>query len=81
MLDRDWPDRLRDAPLPAFAGWMDDHRASHLAWLAEEDRPVGMAWLVITHRVPGPEEWTRLSGGIQSVFVAPDFRNRGRVQP
>ena len=36
-----------------------------------------MAWLVIIERVPGPEKWTRLSGFVQSVYVAPEHRNGG----
>jgi GNAT superfamily N-acetyltransferase len=62
----------------AFGDWMVRHRESHTAWLAEEDgEPCGMAWLAVVHRVPGPAEWTRLAGTVQSVYVRPARRNRG----
>lgn len=57
---------------------MAEHRMSHLVWLAEADQiPVGMAWLAVVHRVPGPERWMRLSGTLQSVYVVPERRGSG----
>ena len=57
---------------------MADHHQTHLPFVVELDgSAVGMAWLVIIERVPGPEQWTRLSGAIQSVYVLADHRNAG----
>ena len=62
-----------------FAAWVDDHRDSHLAWLAEDDRghTAGMAWLAIVDRVPGPGVWLRRAGNVQSVYVRPAERGHG----
>ena len=38
---------------------------------------VGMAWLVVVERIPGPEKWLRLSGLLQSVYVLAEHRNGG----
>jgi GNAT superfamily N-acetyltransferase len=47
-------------------------------FLIEVDRcAVGMAWLVIIERIPGPEKWRRLSGFLQSVYVTPEYRDGG----
>ncbi len=63
---------------PAFATWWREHTTSHLAFLAETDgEPVGMAWLGILVRIPGPEHFRRRSGMIQSVYVEPAARGRG----
>jgi len=57
---------------------MADHHRSHLPFVVEVDgSAVGMAWLVIIERIPGPEKWTRLLGAIQSVYVVADHRNNG----
>jgi GNAT superfamily N-acetyltransferase len=63
----------------AFADWCVEHVDSHRAWLATDvDRGlVGMAWLAIVVRVPGPERFRRLSGYIQSVYVVPAARDNG----
>ena len=61
-----------------FATWVTEHGGTHVPFLVEaEGCGVGMAWLVIIERVPGPEKWTRLSGFVQSVYVAPEHRNGG----
>jgi GNAT superfamily N-acetyltransferase len=61
-----------------FAAWMADHPDTHRAWLAESaDSAVGMAWLAVIERVPGPQRWRRLSGFLQSVYVAPESRGAG----
>jgi GNAT superfamily N-acetyltransferase len=61
-----------------FATWIADHRASHLAWLAHEaDDPIGMAWLAIVDRIPGPGVWIRRAANVQSVYVRPAHRDRG----
>jgi len=62
----------------ALEQWWRDHSGTHRAWLAErEGAPVGMAWLVVVHRVPGPERFVRLAGIIQSVYVLPSERGQG----
>jgi len=68
------PDRFR----ADFTAWVREHRSSHVPFLVEVDGDaVGMAWLAILQRVPGPERWTRLSGFLQSVYVLPEHRNDG----
>jgi GNAT superfamily N-acetyltransferase len=61
-----------------FAVWVRERRSSHVPFLVEVDGDaVGMAWLAILERVPGPEKWTRLSGFLQSVYVVSEHRNGG----
>jgi GNAT superfamily N-acetyltransferase len=61
-----------------FVSWMADHEPTHHAYLAEDGAdPVGMAWLAVVTRVPGPEIWRRLAGAVQSVYVLPHWRNAG----
>ncbi len=61
-----------------FGDWMTEHHDTHLPFVVEVDgSPIGMAWLAIIERVPGPEKWTRLSGAIQSVYVLAEYRNAG----
>ncbi len=68
----------REQFVDAFVAWMSEHKESHLAWLAEADQvPVGMAWLAVIHRIPGPGHWLRLSGNLQSVYVVPERRKAG----
>lgn len=62
----------------AFDAWWQEHQRSHLAWLADRDgAPVGMAWLAVVRRVPGPEHFQRIAGIVQSVYVVPGERNAG----
>jgi len=62
----------------AFGEWLAEHGGGHLAWLAEVDgEAVGMAWLAVIHRVPGPQVWVRLAGNLQSVYVTPAQRGNG----
>lgn len=64
--------------VPAFASWWRAHASTHLGFLAEAyGEPVGMAWLGILVRIPGPERFDRRAGMIQSVYVRPDARDRG----
>jgi GNAT superfamily N-acetyltransferase len=57
---------------------MAEHRGTHLPFVVELDgAAVGMAWLVIIERIPGPERWTRLSGNVQSVYVVAEHRDDG----
>lgn len=62
-----------------FGEWIGDHRDSHLAWLAGDGAgdALGMAWLAIVDRVPGPGVWRRRAGNVQSVYVRPSQRDRG----
>lgn len=58
--------------------WVADHHRTHVPFLVEVDGcAVGMAWLVIIEQIPGPENWRRLSGFLQSVYVLPEHRNGG----
>lgn len=62
-----------------FADWMALHEQTHLPYIVQDGGSVvGMAWLAIISRVPGPQRWTRLSGAVQSVYVMPEHRNRGQ---
>ncbi|MGB7051321.1 MAG: GNAT family N-acetyltransferase [Acidimicrobiales bacterium] len=64
--------------ITALGAWMGDHSDSHLAFLAEDDAdPVGMAWLAIVDRIPGPETFLRRSAYVQSVYVVPEQRSQG----
>lgn len=64
--------------VPAFGFWWREHATSHVGLLAEVDgAPVGMAWLGILVRIPGPQRFLRQAGMIQSVYVRPDARGRG----
>ena len=61
-----------------LAAWCAAHQDSHLGFVVELDGTVvGMAWLAIVERVPGPGSWLRLSGYLQSVYVEPEHRNVG----
>lgn len=60
-----------------LATWMEC-RESVVVRVAEQDqRLVGMAWLVIFERVPNIDARVRQTGDIQSVFVLPEYRRRG----
>ena len=68
------PDRFR----LDFRDWMTEHGDTHVPFIVDtEGVTVGMAWLAIIERIPGPEIWTRLSGAVQSVYVLPEIRNDG----
>jgi GNAT superfamily N-acetyltransferase len=68
------PDRFR----AEFATWISQHERTHVPYLVEVDGyAVGMAWLAIVERIPGPEIWKRLSGHIQSVYVTAEHRDGG----
>jgi GNAT superfamily N-acetyltransferase len=62
----------------ALAGWLDAHRRTHLGFVAEDGTAlVGMAWLAIVERFPGPGVWARVAGNLQSVYVLPERRGQG----
>jgi GNAT superfamily N-acetyltransferase len=61
-----------------LASWWATRSRSHLAFLALAGAvPVGMAWLAIIDRVPGPAQSLRRAGGLQSVYVRSAERGRG----
>jgi GNAT superfamily N-acetyltransferase len=62
----------------AFAQWIAEHAETNLPFLARVDnRAVGMAWLGVVERIPGPDRWPRRAGLVQSVYVRPQYRDRG----
>jgi len=62
----------------SFGNWFRSHWDSHVAFIAEAaESPVGMAWLALIDRVPGPGVWLRLAGHLQSVYVVPAHRDEG----
>jgi hypothetical protein len=68
------PDRFREE----FATWTSEHVRTHVPYLVEADGcAIGMAWLAIIERIPGPQIWKRLSGHLQSVYVMAEHRDRG----
>jgi GNAT superfamily N-acetyltransferase len=61
-----------------FLEWYDEHRSTHLGYLATLDNlAVGCAWLFVVDRVPGPGRFVRRAGMLQSVYVEPNSRNAG----
>jgi GNAT superfamily N-acetyltransferase len=61
-----------------FADWMVEHGATHVPFLAElQGVPIGMAWLVVVDRVPGPQYFIRRSAYIQSFYVIASERSCG----
>ena len=62
----------------SLRSWMEDHSASHIPFLAlRNGGAIGMAWLALVDRVPGPEHFTRRSAYVQSVFVISPERSNG----
>ncbi len=62
----------------ALAGWLSEHEATHLAWVAEpQGVPAGIVFLCIVDRIPGPGRWSRCAGVLQSLYVAPEHRGGG----
>jgi GNAT superfamily N-acetyltransferase len=69
---------VREAFVESFAAWVSDNVSTHLPFIAEvDDDVVGMAWLMIAERVPGPGQPCRRCGDVQSVYVLPMMRARG----
>jgi GNAT superfamily N-acetyltransferase len=74
----DGPAGERAAFVAYFTDWMLDHLATHVAFVAEvDDRIAGMAWLMLSTRVPTVTLPDRRAGDIQSVFVVPELRSAG----
>lgn len=62
----------------ALTTWLAEHERSHLAYLAEVGgAAVGLAFLAVIERVPGPGRWLRQAAVLQSVYVVPEQRDRG----
>jgi GNAT superfamily N-acetyltransferase len=54
------------------------HPDTHRCLVAEADgEVVGMAWLALTDRPPTPDDLSRVSGDVQSVYVLPALRGSG----
>lgn len=61
-----------------FATWARTHSATHRCLVLLHDNKVaGMAFLVVTARVPTPRALTRASGDVQCVYVVPEARDNG----
>ncbi|MFJ6168321.1 GNAT family N-acetyltransferase [Micromonospora orduensis] len=61
-----------------FAAWVVEHLPTHLPFVAEVDgHVVGMAWLMVSDRVPAPTLRHRRTGDVQAVYVVPDLRDSG----
>jgi GNAT superfamily N-acetyltransferase len=61
-----------------FTSWMAAHASTHLPFVALDGAGViGVAWLALADRVPGPERRLRRCGDVQSVYVRPDRRDHG----
>jgi ribosomal protein S18 acetylase RimI-like enzyme len=68
----------REAFVDFFTGWAVDHLATHLPFVAEVDGALaGMAWLMLSDRVPSPGLMDRRFGDVQSVYVMPGHRDAG----
>ncbi|MEV6348355.1 GNAT family N-acetyltransferase [Actinoplanes sp. NPDC051851] len=64
--------------LASYTAWVTAHTATHLPFVADLDgRVVGVAWLYVAARVPGPGAPVRRFGDVQAVDVHADHRNRG----
>lgn len=62
----------------ALGEWLADHAATHRTFVAELDGTiVGIGWLAVVHRIPGPEAWDRRAGLVQALYVVPEVRDRG----
>ncbi|GAA4243845.1 GNAT family N-acetyltransferase [Dactylosporangium darangshiense] len=68
----------REAFVDSFVAWISEHLSTHLPFIAEvDDELVGVAWLMIAERVPGPGQPCRRCGDVQSVYVVPELRGTG----
>jgi len=76
--ERDEPAPDRAVFLEIFTSWTIDHLSTHLPFLAEVDgRLGGMAWLMLSDRVPSPWSLSRRTGDVQAVYVIPELRSLG----
>ena len=64
--------------LQALRTWMESHMSTHIPFLALDDgQPVGMGWLALVDRIPGPQHFIRRSAYVQSVYVDAACRSKG----
>lgn len=76
--DKETPVTTREQFRNHFVEWARDNAASHTCFvLLRGTRVIGMAWLAITNRVPGPAALWRAAGDMQCVYVIPEERNTG----
>ncbi|GAB2969105.1 GNAT family N-acetyltransferase [Frigoribacterium salinisoli] len=66
----------------SLVAWADQHADTHLCLVAVDgahgtEQVVGLAWLALQERVPTPSLPRRLTGDVQSVYVAPEHRGAG----
>lgn len=66
----------------SLVAWADQHADAHTCFVAVEaasgtEEVVGLAWLALQERVPTPSLPHRLTGDVQSVYVAPEHRGAG----
>lgn len=47
----------------------------HFLVAYDDDVPVGVAWMVLTDRIPGPERHSHMSGVIHALFVPRRYRD------
>lgn len=67
-----------DEFIASFIRWAGDRDTTHLPFIAESaEGVVGMAWLALLDRIPGPQQWERRAGSVMSVYVVPERRNAG----
>ncbi|MBB4686272.1 GNAT family N-acetyltransferase [Amycolatopsis jiangsuensis] len=72
------PDLDRDEFVREFVAWTRENAATHHCLvLTQDDEVAGMAFLVVTARVPTPRKFRRASGDLQCVYVVPEARGRG----
>ncbi|WP_134727664.1 GNAT family N-acetyltransferase [Amycolatopsis nivea] len=72
-LPRDQDDFVRE-----FAAWARAHAETHRCLVAVRDEHVlGMAFLALTPRVPTPQDFSRICGDVQCVYVVPEARDSG----
>jgi GNAT superfamily N-acetyltransferase len=72
-------------PVTEIAGYADAvvafaaaHPGTHRCFVAERDGSVvGMAWIAYTGRPPTPDDLSRVSADVQSVYVLPGLRGSG----
>lgn len=61
----------------AFAEWWDS-TSDFVAFVATDgDQTIGMGFIALGSRVPDPSALVRRHADIQSVYVLPEYRNRG----
>lgn len=66
----------------SLTAWAERHADAHACFVAVEaasgtEEVVGLAWLALQERVPTPSLPHRLTGDVQSVYVAPEHRGAG----